>query len=112
MSFPNPKLIHYTVEVRDPVLGYWEVFYTSEPHWRIDQKIVAHHFIVWKWETIRTEFFDPGRTEKHCRLGAMYRAFEAYQGEHEDVRVRKTFKPKDGHTFTELVWENGQWEDC
>lgn len=106
------KLKNYIIEVRDPVLGYWETIRTVEPHWKITEHIIEHHFLFWSWLTLRVKFQDSKRSRDKCRETAMRQAFELYRGPAEDIRVRRTQEYNDGTTYTYTVWENGVWEDC
>ncbi len=105
------KLQRYTIEVRDPTLGYWEVVHTVFP---CEEKVKQHksRFFSTKVTEETVDWPPTAKAWKNCREFAMLWAFEFYQGPAEDVRVRKTYKYDDGYSYPETVWENGEWKDC
>ncbi len=105
------RLENYTVEVRDPVLGYWDEVHVVFPFRETTKRHTSKLFstkvnegIVYKPMT--------AKARRQCREFAMLWAFELYSGEAENVRVRKRKVFQDGDSYPETVWENGEWEDC
>lgn len=105
------QLKHYTVEVRNPTLGYWEVVHTIYPH---EEKVKRHTSRFFSTKVTEEMVDEPpsSQARQHCREFAMLWAFEFYSGPAEDVRVRKTYQYQDGYNYTKTVWENGEWKDC
>jgi hypothetical protein len=106
------KLVNYTIEVRDPILGYWDVVRTVEPHWKLTEHYVEHQFLIWKWTTVRKKYHQEKWSRDKCREIAMLWALEFSQFAPRDVRVRKTHRYQDGSQPKVTVWENGEWKDC
>jgi hypothetical protein len=105
------KLVKYTIQVRDPVLGYWKDEHVVWPFVEITKCHVSKIFSTKVVEGTVEE--PPSEKAQHkCREVAMLWAFEFYQGIHENVRVRKTYQYKDGDTYTKTIWENSEWKDC
>lgn len=104
------RLKNYTVEVRDPVLGYWEVEHTVWPHVETVERHTSRFFST-KVEEKMVDKPLSDESRQDCRELAMLWAFEFYQGPVE-VRVRKTYIYDDGYSYAHTVWENGTWKDC
>lgn len=108
------KLINYQVEIRDREIGYWKVLRVFEPHWKMYEQLVIHHFLFWKQETLRTTCINLKEETLRCRMRAM-RLVYYYQENHTNLRVTKTHQCSDRrgkYHSTKTVWENGVWKDC
>lgn len=110
------KLLHYSIEVRDPATGWWIVTKEYKPHWMFEEKTVTHHFLFWKWETTHRTVSRVEEGNLQCRKDAVSGADNyKYDNPQKDVRVRKTkqFGNKLGkHIYSVTVWRNCVWEDC
>ena len=105
------QLKHYTIEVRDPILGYWGEVHIVHPHVEKVKRQTSRFFSTKVTEKMVDE--PPSSQARHnCREFAMLWAFEFYNGPNKDVRVRKTYRYQDSYNYTETVWENGEWKDC
>ncbi len=103
------RLKHYTIEVRNPTLGYWEVKHTVQPHVETVKRQTSRFFSTKVTEEMVDE--PPSSSaQQDCREFAMLWAFEFYSAPSEDVRVRKTYIYEDCYTYSSTVWENGEWE--
>ncbi len=105
------RLKYYDIEVRDPILGYWEEVHTVFPH---VEKVKRHtsRFFSTKVTEEMVDGPPSDKSRQNCREFAMLWAFEFYKGPAENVRVRKIHTFKDGTSYTDTVWENGEWKDC
>lgn len=104
------QLKYYDVEVRDPILGYWEEVHTVFP---FVEKVKRHTSRFFSTKVTEEMVDEPptAQARQDCREFAMLWAFEFYRGPAKDVRVRKTII-RDGWTYVDTVWENGKWKDC
>jgi len=108
------RIINHLVQVRDRSTGGWTTVKTVKPRYLCDESIVAHHFLFWKWETIRTEVHNISDGGERCRREAVLVALSiADDNPGSDIRVRSSFKyARDEFPFQITVWLNGEWEDC
>ena len=104
-------LKHYVIEVRNPVLGYWEMIHTVHPCVETVKRQTSRLFSTKVTEKMVNE--PPSLfAQQNCREAAMLWAFEFYQGSAKEVRVRKAHQYRDGVISYFTVWENGEWKDC
>jgi hypothetical protein len=108
------RILNHLVQVRDRSTGGWTTVKTVEPRYLWTESILVHHFLVWKWETIRTKvrnIFDGGR---RCRREAVRVALAiAADNPGSDIRVVRTYKfAKDESSSQMPIWRNGEWKDC
>ncbi len=104
------QLKHYTIEVRDSILGYWDEVHIVYPYVEKVKQQTSRFFST-KITEKTVDGPPTAEARKNCREFAMLWAFEFYNGPNKDVRVRKTYL-NGGYPYTETIWENWEWKDC
>lgn len=106
------KVLNYHVQVRGLTTPDWTTVKTLEPRYLWNEKIVVHHFLVWKWETIRTEVHNVKEGGTRCREEALRVALSIIEDNpNVNIRVRETFKyARDAKPLVNVAWENGKWK--
>ncbi len=104
------RLKNYTIEVRNPVLGYWEVVHTVKPH---VETVKRHTSRLFSTKVIEKMVDEPPslQAQRNCLELAMLWAFEFYQTSGKDVRVRRTNSYEDDSDYELIIWVNGEWKD-
>ena len=95
------RLLLYSIEVRNPVVGHWEVKKLVRPKTSTIGRRVLLGWVDDPYVQIKDA--------EDCRERAMLWAFEIYQGPADSVRVRETQIHQDATEYSFTIWEDGQW---
>lgn len=98
-------LINYTIETRHPITGYWKVQRECLCNYELEEYVGRFLF----WKKIKSRIINQREEELRCLVEVMTCRC-AYEKEHEDVRVRRSYCI-DNRIYKNVIWKNGRWKD-
>jgi len=106
------KVISYSVEYRDPKLGYWKHKITYNVIYKTKTTTRSHKFLWFVWESKHTGIVNQKEAEDEARVIAIERAIDLIKHHGYSVRVQKRHDFGNCEHWVSLVWEDGKFKDC
>ena len=91
-------LINYTIETRHPITGYWKVQRECLCNYELEEYVGRFLF----WKKIKSRIINQREEELRCLVEVMTCRC-AYEKEHEDVSVRRSYCI-DNRIYKNVFW--------